>query len=453
VDRSLRIQPIGGLGEVGRNMTVVSWGQERVVVDCGVGFPRGADRGGAVEQLLPDVAAIRPEPIAAVLLTHGHDDHIAALPHLIRSGAAIGRIVALPFTAALVRAKLGELEDLPQPPILTVQPGQAITTGAFGVEFVRVSHSIPDAAALVLTTPVGRVVFTGDYKLDTEVANPRRRADRRRLAALGREGVLAVLADSTNALRSGRTASEDTTVEPIADVVAAAPGRVILTSFASNIDRIDHAFRAADATRRQVTVLGRSMRRNVEIADRLDEIRLPARPTLPPRGLSGARPRGSLVVCTGSQAEEFSVLTRASRGEHPHLHVNGSDTVVFATRPVPGNEEGVQQMQAALRARGARIVTHEDARIHVSGHARADEVEELLGLLRPRFLVPVHGDEDMLLGQARIAVARAGMDREATAVARNGDVIELAADRVEIVEHHPVRVIEATGDGRVIDEP
>ncbi|CAA9530004.1 MAG: Ribonuclease J2 (endoribonuclease in RNA processing) [uncultured Thermoleophilia bacterium] len=450
---TLQIMPIGGLGEVGRNMTLVSWGAEHVVVDCGVGFPRGSDRGGGIEQLLPDAEVVDRRPIAAVLLTHGHDDHIAALPHLIRSGAPIGRIVTLPFTAALVRAKIGEIEDLPLPPIVTVQPGQVVTTGAFGVEFVRVAHSIPDAAALILSTPVGRVVFSGDYKLDTTQDNPRRRADRKRLGAVGRDGVLALLGDSTNAPKSGRTGSEESTVQPIADVVADAPGRVILSSFASNVDRVDHAFRAADATRRQVTVLGRSMRRNVEIADRLDEMRLPARPTIPPRGLSGARPRGSLVVCTGSQAEQFSVLARAGRGEHPHLHVSGHDTVVFATRPVPGNEPAVEELQASLRARGARIVTHLDAPIHVSGHARADEVEELIDLLRPRFVIPVHGESDMQEAHARIAVARGGLGRSDVVLARNGDVIELTRDAATIVEHRTVRVIAADGDGRVIDEP
>ena len=449
--RALQILPVGGLGEVGRNMTVVSWGGERVVVDCGVGFPRGVDRGGVVEQLLPDVGVLHAAPIAAVLLTHGHDDHIAALGHLIRSGCPIGRIVGLPFTAALVRAKIGEDEELPMPPILTVQPGQRITTGAFGVEFVRVAHSIPDAGAIVLETPVGRLVFSGDYKLDTTQESPRRRADRRRLGAVGREGVLALFGDSTNADRPGRTGSEESTIRPIAELVESAPGRVVLTSFASNIDRIDHAVRAADATRRQVTILGRSMRRNLEIADRLGESRAPARPTIPPRALSGARPRGSLVVCTGSQAEQFSVLARAARGEHPHLHLNGSDTVVFATRPVPGNEPDVEELQDAIRARGARIVTHRDAPIHVSGHAAADEVAELIELLRPQVVVPIHGEEWMLEAQARIAVARGGYDRSAVVLARNGDVIELTRDGAEIVDRVPVQVIEAASDGRVLE--
>ena len=310
--------PIGGLGEVGRNMTLVSWGGERIVVDCGVGFPRGTDRGGPVEQLLPDVELAGDGPIAAVLLTHGHDDHVAALGHLIRSGVPIGRIVGLPFTIALVRAKLAEAE-VPLPPLVPVMPGQRVTTGAFGVEFVRVAHSIPDAAALAIETPAGTIAFTGDYKLDDTQHDRRRRADRARLGALGRAGVLALFADSTNAPRPGRTPSEETTAAPLAELVRSAPARAIVTCFASHIDRIDHTMRAADAAGRTVALLGRSMRRNVEVAERLGELRRPARPTVTPGRLAAERGRSSLVLCTGSQAEEFAVLARAARGEHPHL--------------------------------------------------------------------------------------------------------------------------------------
>jgi ribonuclease J len=330
-------------------------------------------------------------------------------------------------------------------------PGQRVTTGAFAAEFVRVAHSIPDAAAIALETPVGMVVFTGDYKLDDTQRDRRRRVDRSRLAALGRAGVLALFADSTNAPRPGRTASEDSTAAPLEDVVQAAAGRVILTCFASHIDRIDHGFRAADATGRSVGLLGRSMRRNVEVADRLGELRRPARPVVPPPRLAGERARGSMVVCTGSQAEEFAVLGRAARGEHPHLIVNRTDTVVFATRPVPGNEEAVAVLQHDLEQRGARIVTHLDAPIHVSGHASADEVAELIDLLRPRFVVPVHGERHMLEAQARIAVARGGLDREAVLLAGNGDVIELGRERAEIVDHLEARVVMADGDGLPLD--
>ena len=449
--RALQITPIGGLGEVGRNMTILQWGEERIVVDCGVGFPSSGERDGVVEQLLPDVSSIADKPIAAVVLTHGHDDHIAALAHLIRSGAPIGRVIGLPFTIELVRAKLPDA--VPTPPVTIAVPGQSVTTGAFAFEFVRVAHSIPDAAAVAITTPIGVVVMTGDYKLDDTQANPRRRADRKRLGALGRAGVIAMFGDSTNAPEPGRTGSEDTTFDPLHDLVAAAPGRVIVTSFASNIDRVDHAIRAADATNRSVTLIGRSMRRNVAIAERLGELRAPRRDPVAARELDSVRPRRSLVVCTGSQAERNAVLARAARGEHPQLVLGRGDTLIFASRPVPGNEPDVEELIRAVEALGCKVITHDDAPIHVSGHARADEIEEMITLLRPRFVIPIHGEPQMQEAQARIAVARCGLDREQVLLAANGDVVALTAESIEIADHLDLEVVEANGDGVPLDDP
>ena len=226
-----------------------------------------------------------------------------------------------------------------------------------------------------------------------------------------------------------------------------APARAIVTCFASHIDRIDHTMRAADAAGRTVALLGRSMRRNVEVAERLGELRRPARPTVTPGRLAAERGRSSLVLCTGSQAEEFAVLARAARGEHPHLIVNRTDTIIFATRPVPGNEEAVAVLQHDLEARGATIVTHHDAPIHVSGHASADEVAELIELVRPRFLVPVHGELPMQEAQARIAVARSGLDRGAVRILENGDVLEIDRDHAEVVDRVSSRVVLADADG------
>jgi ribonuclease J len=448
---TVRVIPVGGLGEVGRNMTVLDWGQDRIVVDCGIGFPAGGrDHTDGAEQLLPDMRPFAHAPIAAVFLTHGHDDHIAALAHLIRTGVPIGRIIGLPFTAELARAKLEEWG--PHPPVITARPGTPITTGAFSVEFVRVAHSIPDACALAITTPVGMILMTGDYKLDTSQWRETRRADRKRLGALGRAGVLAMLGDSTNAEKPGVTGSEDSTFDPIHDLVGAAPGRVIVTSFASHIDRIDHAVRAADSTGRRVTFLGRSVRRNTDIAQRLDEMAPPRADTLPPRELEGAPPRRSLVICTGSQAEHNAVLARASRGEHPHLQLGRSDTLIFASRPVPGNEEDVGALIAAIRGRGCTVITHQDAPIHVSGHANADEIAEMIELARPQFVIPVHGERSMQETQARIAVDRCGVAPDAALIATNGDVIELGRDAAAIVDHLELAVVEADGDGRLIEE-
>ncbi len=438
----IRITPIGGLGEVGRNMTVVEHDGIRLVIDCGIGFPHGEDRGLGVDIFLPDVRVMRGKPVDAVLITHAHDDHVAALAHLIRTGTPIGRIISLPFTIAMVEAKLSE-HDLPLPPLVVVQPGELVEIGSITAEFIRVAHSIPDPTAIALHTKVGTLVHTGDYKLDATGQDVRRQVDRKRLTALGDAGVIAMLGDSTNAQLPGRTPSEATTIEPLNDVIDEAAGRVILTSFSSQIDRIDHAMRAADRTHRQVMLLGRSIRRNVKIAERLHEVMATNLPTLSRRDIAGVK---SMVLCTGSQAEEFAVLGRASRGEHPDLHIGNGDTVIFASRPVPGNEGPVEEMQNMMRMRGARVVTHHDAAIHVSGHARADEISEMIRMLRPQSVIPVHGEEAMLRAQAELAIEN-GVAPTNVHVGQNGDVLEVDATGLRLVDQIESMAIPAGSDG------
>ena len=442
VSDPIHITPIGGLGEVGRNMMVIEHDDVRLVIDCGIGFPHGDDRGLGVDIYLPDVRALKGRPIDAVLITHAHDDHVAALAHLIRSGTPIGRMISLPFTTAMVEAKLSE-HDLPLPPLQTVAPGEQIKIGSITVEFIRVSHSIPDPAAIAITTNLGTIVITGDYKLDATGQDIKRQVDRKRLTALGDAGVIAMLGDSTNAQLPGRTPSEATTIEPINDVIDEAQGRVVLTSFSSQIDRIDHAVRAADRTSRQVMLLGRSVRRNVKIAERLKEMAPPNLPTLGRRDIAGVK---ALVICTGSQAEEFAVLGRASRGEHPDLNLGNGDTIVFASRPVPGNEGPVEEMQNMLRMRGARVVTHHDAAIHVSGHARADEIVDMIRMLRPTSVIPVHGEPQMLAAQAELAIQN-GVAADNVHVGSNGDVIEVDQNGLRLVDQINAIAIPAGSDG------
>ena len=439
----VRITPIGGLGEVGRNMMVLEQGDQRVVIDCGIGFPHGADRGLGVDVYLPDIRVLRGQPIDAILLTHAHDDHVAALAHLIRSGTPIGRIISLPFTIALVEAKLAE-HELPLPPLVRVLPGEIVEIGAMTAEFIRVSHSIPDPAAIALQTAAGTIVLTGDYKLDATGQDLRRQVDRARLTALGDAGVLAMLGDSTNAQLPGRTPSEATTIEPINDVIDEAVGRVILTSFSSQIDRIDHAIRAADRTGRQTMLLGRSMRRNVKIAEQLKEIVPPNLPTLGRRDLDGKGK--AMIICTGSQAEEFAVLARAARGEHPELNPGPGDTLIFASRPVPGNEGPGEEMQEMMRMRGVRVVTHHEAAIHVSGHARADEISEMVRMLRPQCLIPVHGEPQMLAAHAELAIAN-GLLAKNIHVGANGDVIEIDQSGLRLVDQVEAIAVPAGSDG------
>jgi ribonuclease J len=447
VPSSVRVTPIGGLGEVGRNMMVLEHGDERIVVDCGIGFPHGAERGMGIDIYLPDVRALRGQPIDAILLTHAHDDHVAALAHLIRTGAPIGRIISLPFTIAMVEAKLAE-HALPLPPLRSVRPGDVVEIGGLTAEFIRVAHSIPDAAAIALGTDVGTVLLTGDYKLEAEGMPAQRRTDLARFAALGEAGVTALLSDSTNAMLPGRTPSEATTAGPIAEAIENAPGRVIVTSFSSHIDRVGHALRAADATGRQTMLLGRSLRRNMKIATRLAEILEPDLVPLGRRDLEGNR--NALIVCTGSQAEEFAVLSRAARGEHPDLHPTRGDTVIFASRPVPGNEGFVEELQGMLRQRGAELITHEDAPVHVSGHARSDEIAEMLRLVRPQSLMPIHGEFPMLEAQAALGAA-AGIPADRIHVGDCGQVVEIDREGIRVVDEVPVAAIPAGSDGLPIE--
>ncbi len=424
-------------------MMIIEHGDVRLVIDCGIGFPHGAERGMGVDIYLPDIRALKGRPIDAVLFTHAHDDHVAALAHLIRSGTPIGRIISLPFTTAMVEAKLAE-HDMPLPPMVSVQPGDIVEIGSMTAEFIRVAHSIPDPAAIALTTAIGTIVLTGDYKLDATGQDQRRQVDRKRLMELGDAGVLAMLGDSTNAQLPGRTPSEATTIGPINDVVDEAPGRIVLTSFSSQIDRIDHAILAANRTNRQVMLLGRSMRRNVKIAERLKEIHPPNLPMLGRRQVEGNAK--AMLICTGSQAEEFAVLARAARGEHPDINPGNGDTIIFASRPVPGNEGPVEEMQAMFRMRGARVVTHHDAAIHVSGHARSEEISEMMRMLRPTSVIPVHGEPQMLAAHADIAIDN-GVAADNVHVGSNGDVIEITAHGLRLVDQIEAIAVPAGSDG------
>jgi ribonuclease J len=430
-----RIIPLGGLGEVGKNMTVVECDDGIVVIDAGLAFPRDEHLG--VDLVLPDFSYLRDRAsaIRAVVLTHGHEDHVGALPYLMRE-VQVPAIFATRFTLALVKSKLDEHGLGRDADLVEIAPeDDAIAVGPYTARFVRMAHSIPDAVAVVLDTPGGRIVHTGDYKIDHTPVDGFR-TDVGRLAGLGSEGVDLLLGDSTNAERPGFTPSERTVGEAFRQIIPQLEGRVLIASFASNVHRMQQAIDVAVDTGRYVCVVGRSLRKNLNIARSLGYVTLPDDILVRPTELADLEPAETMILCTGSQGEPLSALTRIAFGDHQHVRVEPTDTVIISAKPVPGNELRVHDTINRLAKAGATVMHQETSAVHVSGHGNAEELRMVLGLLRPRHAMPIHGEFRMLAAHGRLA-RDAGVAPERVVLAENGSVVELAggaarvADRIE----------------------
>jgi ribonuclease J len=424
----LRVVPLGGLGEVGKNMTVYEAGGETVVVDAGLAFPRDEHLG--VDLILPDFGYLRDREIRAVVLTHAHEDHVGALPYLLRE-VRVREVWATRLTLALVQSKLDEHGLQRAAELREADPAAGpVQLGPFEVEFVRMAHSVPDAVGLAITTKAGLVFHSGDWKLDHTPIDGLR-TDVGRLAALGNRGVDLFLGDSTNAERPGFTRSERVVGEAFRQIIPTKRGRVLISSFASNIHRMQQAIDVAVDVGRVVTVVGRSMRKNMNIARNLGYVEAPDAIFVRPVDLDEIAPERQLVLCTGSQGEPLSALTRIAYNDHPAIKVERGDTVIISARPVPGNELRVHDAINRLTRNGAEVLHEENAPVHVSGHARAEELRTLLGLLRPKAVMPIHGEFRMLAAHARLA-QEAGVPAASIVIAENGDVIELSADGVRV---------------------
>ena len=436
----LRIIPLGGLGAIGRNMTVFEFDGKLLVVDCGVLFP-DVDQPG-VDLILPDFTPIldRLDDVQAIVLTHGHEDHIGAVPYLLAHKPDIP-LVGSQFTLALVEAKLAERRI--QPYSYTVREGQRERLGPFECEFFAVNHSIPDALAVAIRTPAGLVLHTGDFKMD-QLPLDGRITDLAGFARLGAEGVDLLLSDSTNAEMPGFVPPERD-IGPVLDsIFAKARGRIIVASFASHVHRVQQVLDSAHEHGRKVAFIGRSMVRNMGIARDLGLLRIPAGLVVDLEEATTLPPDQIVLMSTGSQGEPMSALGRMATGDHRHVKVEPGDTVVLASSLVPGNETAVYRVINQLSRAGAIVIHKDVAKVHVSGHAPAGELLYLLNIVRPRNLMPVHGEWRHLRAHARLGL-EAGIPADRIVLCEDGDVVDLVDGRATLVGHVKSRYVYVDG--------
>ncbi|MEU7995078.1 ribonuclease J [Micromonospora sp. NPDC049060] len=436
----LRIIPLGGLGAIGRNMTVFEYDGKLLVVDCGVLFPDVEQPG--VDLILPDFGPIldRLDDVQAIVLTHGHEDHIGAVPYLLAHKPDIP-LVGSQFTLALVEAKLAERRI--QPYTLTVREGGRERLGPFECEFFAVNHSIPDALAVAIRTPAGLVLHTGDFKMD-QLPLDGRITDLAGFARLGAEGVDLLLSDSTNAEIPGFVTPERE-IGPVLDsIFAKAKGRIIVASFASHVHRVQQVFDSAAEHGRKVALIGRSMVRNMGIARDLGLLNIPSGLVVGLEEATNMPPEQIVLMSTGSQGEPMSALGRMASGDHRHITIAPGDTVVLASSLVPGNETSVYRVINRLARAGAVVVHKDVAKVHVSGHAPAGELLYLLNVVRPSNLMPVHGEWRHLRAHARLGI-ESGVAPDRVVLCEDGDVVDLVEGRASLVGHVKSRYVYVDG--------
>ena len=439
----LRILPLGGLGEIGKNMTVIEYGEQIIIVDAGIMFPENDMLG--IDLIIPDYNYIldKTDKIMAVLITHGHEDHVGALSHLMRIVDA--PIYATRLTAGLIEGKLREAKLWPDVTLRTIEAGDVIRIGSFTVEPFHVAHSIPDGVGYGITTPVGLIVHTGDYKFDHTPVDgwP---PDFAKLAEFSQRGVLCLLADSTNADRPGWTPSETVITDAFDELFRNAQGRILVATFASLISRIQQVANATAKHGRKLAITGRSMRTNTKIARNLGYLDIPP-DILIDIGQASSMPAHKVVIMvTGSQGEPTAVLGRLAQGRHPKLSIEKGDTVVLSAHPIPGNEEMIYRIINRLLQRGAEVLHEGVANVHVSGHASREEMKLLINLVKPKFFVPIHGELRHLQAHGKLA-REMGIQEENIAVVENGTILELDENSLNVGPRVPGGYVFVDGIG------
>jgi ribonuclease J len=420
VTSRLRYLPLGGLGEVGINMWALEWEGKVLVVDAGLMFPQEDMLG--IDLVLPDISYLLHggKEVLGIFLTHGHEDHIGGLPYALKKLNV--PVYGTRLTLGLVKPKLKEHRILRESDLREVRVGDTVQVGPFRVETVAVCHSIPDAVALAIETPVGRVVYTSDFKLDPAPPDGHP-TDMDRFRRLGDAGVLLLLSDSTNSEREGRSGSERDLHGPFERIFTEAPGRIVVANFASNIHRIQHLVRMAAQFERRVAVVGRSLEQNFKTARELGFLKVPDGLTIRLAESEGIPPSKLLLLTAGSQGEPLSALARFAAQRHPFVNVHKGDWVVISARPIPGNERSVHQTVNNLYRHGARVFYSEVGSVHVTGHAQRDELREMLDAVRPRYFIPVHGEFRQLVLHSELA-HEAGLGEDRVAVVEDGESVE-----------------------------
>ena len=418
---NLKIIPLGGLLEVGKNITVFEYKNDIILVDCGLGFPEDDMLG--VDLVIPDITYLEKnkEKIKGLVITHGHEDHIGAIPYLLKQINV--PIYATKLTAGLIENKLEEHKLLRSTKIKIVNPGQTITLGGMKVEFIRITHSIPDACSLAIHTPVGIVVHTGDFKIDYTPIDGEI-VDFGRLAALGNKGVLALMSDSTNAERKGYTMSESIVGEIFDKLFLNCTKRIVVATFSSNVHRVQQIVNSAVANKRKIAVCGRSMVNTIETARKFGYIKVPDNVFIDIDQIKSYPDESLVIITTGSQGETMSALTRMANGDHRKVEITPNDLIIISANPIPGNEKYVSKVVDDLMAIGAEVVYSALQDVHVSGHACQEEQKLMLSLIRPKFFIPVHGEYRQLIAHAETA-KDLGINPENIFITNNGRVLEL----------------------------
>lgn len=428
-DESIKVIPLGGLNEIGKNMTAFQYNDEILLVDCGMTFP--SDEMYGIDVVIPDMTFVAEnrEKLKGLMVTHGHEDHIGGIPYLLKKIGSIP-IYGTPLTCGLIQNKLKE-HGL-KADLRVIKAGDRVVVGSFSVEALQMTHSIADAVGFAIDTPAGTIFHTGDFKIDYTPLKGEP-IDFHRLAELGRKGVLLLMADSTNAHRKGYTPSEQTVVATLENLFATAKGRMIIATFASNVNRIQKVIEIAAQHKRKVAVSGRSMVNIIEISTELGYLDIPEGTLIDINKIKNYKDSEIVLITTGSQGEPMSALTRMASNDHRSVQIKPGDMVVLSSSPIPGNEKMITDVINKLLMKGAKVVNSSIADIHVSGHPCQEELKLIHSLLRPKFFVPVHGEYKHLNEHARIAES-IGTPHENIFILKNGSVLNLSADHAEVAK-------------------
>ena len=443
--QKLKIIPLGGLGEIGKNMTVLEYGNDSIVVDCGMGFP-DEDMYG-IDVVLPDITYLKNNAsrIRGIILTHGHEDHIGAVPYVLRELDV--PIYTTPLTAALVELKLEEHDLLRNSQIFTKKAGSVFRLGAFTIEFIHVNHSIPDSVALAIKTPLGTVIHTGDYKIDvTPISGGM--IDLTRFGELGNEGVLALLMDSTNVEKPGHSDSERKVGASFERLFAGCKKRIIITTFASNVHRLQQIIDVAAKYKRKVAITGRSMENVLRVSTELGYMNIPENVMVDLDHVNKLPRDQVVIISTGSQGEAMSALYRMAFSEHKQIRVDGEDRIIISASAIPGNENTISRVIDELFHKGAEVIYDRHTDLHVSGHASQEEHKMMLALIRPKYFIPVHGEYRMLVKHAELG-KEMGVGPKNVVVAENGSVIEITKKGIKCEDSVPAGAVLLDGSGGI----